>query len=79
MDFEAVKTFIPSIFGYGQICKMLKKKIHCSMQLKIPCVKRKAEWAIKWMSKDKTSFAKRVVALQLWVYSFGFILCNFLA
>ena len=31
----------------------------------IPCVKRKAEWAIKWMSKDKGSFAKRVVAFSI--------------
>tara|TARA_B100000401_G_C52798690_1_gene717320 strand:- start:1131 stop:2144 length:1014 start_codon:yes stop_codon:yes gene_type:complete len=31
----------------------------------IPCVKRKAEWAIKWMSKDKASFAKRVVAFAV--------------
>ena len=31
----------------------------------IPCVKRKAEWAIKWMSKDSASFAKRVVAFAV--------------
>ena len=31
----------------------------------IPCVKRKAEWAIKWMSKDRASFAKRVVAFAV--------------
>ena len=31
----------------------------------IPCVKRKADWAIKWMSKDRASFAKRVVAFAV--------------
>jgi ribonucleoside-diphosphate reductase beta chain len=28
----------------------------------IPCVKKKAEWAIKWINDDKSSFATRLVA-----------------
>ena len=31
----------------------------------IPCVKRKAEWALKWMNKDTASFAERVVAFAV--------------
>ena len=37
----------------------------------IPCVKRKAEWAIKWMSKDEPLLQNVLLRLQLWkVYSF---------
>lgn len=28
----------------------------------IPCVKRKAEWALKWISDDRSTFAERLVA-----------------
>lgn len=28
----------------------------------IPCIKRKAEWALKWISDDQSSFAERLVA-----------------
>ncbi|KAF5369779.1 hypothetical protein D9758_001153 [Tetrapyrgos nigripes] len=28
----------------------------------IPCVKKKAEWALKWISDTKTSFAERLIA-----------------
>tara|TARA_B110000858_G_C17804557_1_gene477202 strand:- start:1491 stop:2498 length:1008 start_codon:yes stop_codon:yes gene_type:complete len=31
----------------------------------IPCVKRKADWAMKWMSPDKASFAERVIAFAV--------------
>ena len=31
----------------------------------IPCVKRKADWAIKWMSPDKASFSERVIAFAV--------------
>ena len=31
----------------------------------IPCVKRKADWALKWMNKDTASFAERVVAFAV--------------
>lgn len=31
----------------------------------IPCVKRKADWALKWMDKDKATFAERVVAFAV--------------
>ena len=31
----------------------------------IPCIKRKAEWAIKWMNPEKSSFAERVVAFSV--------------
>ena len=41
-----------------------KKKLFNAIE-EIPCVKRKAEWAIKWMSKDSASFAKRIVAFAV--------------
>ena len=28
----------------------------------MPCVKRKADWAIKWINDDASSFAERVIA-----------------
>jgi ribonucleoside-diphosphate reductase subunit M2 len=31
----------------------------------IPCIKRKADWTIKWMSVEQGSFAKRVVAFAI--------------
>ena len=31
----------------------------------IPCIKQKADWTIKWMSKEQGSFAKRVVAFAI--------------
>jgi len=31
----------------------------------IPCVKRKAEWAMKWMDSSKASFAERIVAFAV--------------
>ena len=31
----------------------------------IPCVKRKADQALKWMDKDKATFAERVVAFAV--------------
>ena len=31
----------------------------------IPCVKRKADWALKWMNKDTATFAERVVAFAV--------------
>ncbi len=31
----------------------------------IPCVKRKAEWAMKWMDPEKASFAERLVAFAV--------------
>lgn len=31
----------------------------------IPCVKRKAEWAMKWMDPDKATFAERLVAFAV--------------
>jgi len=31
----------------------------------IPCVKRKAEWALKWMDPSKASFAERLVAFAV--------------
>jgi ribonucleotide reductase beta subunit family protein with ferritin-like domain len=31
----------------------------------IPCVKKKADWTIKWMSADKSSFAERVVGFAV--------------
>ena len=31
----------------------------------IPCVKRKADWALMWMNKDKATFAERVVAFAV--------------
>ncbi len=31
----------------------------------IPCVKRKADWALKWMSPEKASFAERVIAFSV--------------
>ena len=31
----------------------------------IPCVQRKAEWAIKWMDNDTSSFAQRLVAFAI--------------
>ena len=31
----------------------------------IPCVKRKAEWALKWINDDKSSFATRLIAFAI--------------
>ncbi len=31
----------------------------------IPCIKRKAEWAIKWMSQESGTFAQRLVAFSI--------------
>jgi ribonucleoside-diphosphate reductase beta chain len=31
----------------------------------IPCVKRKAEWAMKWMDPEKATFAERLVAFAV--------------
>ena len=31
----------------------------------IPCVKKKAEWAIKWIMDEKSSFAQRLVAFSI--------------
>jgi ribonucleotide reductase beta subunit family protein with ferritin-like domain len=31
----------------------------------IPCVKRKAEWAMKWMDSEKATFAERLVAFAV--------------
>ena len=31
----------------------------------IPCVKRKADWALKWMNKEQATFAERVVAFAV--------------
>ena len=41
----------------------------------IPCVKRKADWALKWMDKDQATFAERVVAFSVVE---GIFLRNFL-
>ena len=37
-----------------------KKKLLNSIKT-IPCIKRKAEWALKWIENDEASFAKRLV------------------
>ena len=41
-----------------------KKKLFNAIE-EIPCIKRKAEWAMKWMNPKKSSFAERVVAFSV--------------
>jgi ribonucleoside-diphosphate reductase subunit M2 len=44
----------------------------------LPCVKKKADWALKWISDEKSSFAERVVAFAS-VEGIFFICLNILA
>ena len=42
---------------------MKKKKLRLFNGIEtIPCVKKKAEWAIKWINDEKSNFATRLVA-----------------
>ena len=47
----------------------------------IPCVKKKADWAMKWMDPEKASFAERLVSFIVveGIFLFWFFLCYLLA
>ena len=47
----------------------------------VPCVKRKADWALKWLNDANASFAERLVAFAIveGVFFFGVVLCHLLA
>lgn len=32
------------------------------MLLAVPCVKKKADWALRWIGSDQASYAERVIA-----------------
>lgn len=32
------------------------------MLLAVPCVKKKADWALRWIDSDQASYAERVIA-----------------
>ncbi len=55
---------------YGQLIETYvtdsdkKNKLFNAIQT-IPCIAKKANWALKWMSKDKNSFATRLVAFAV--------------
>ena len=40
-----------------------KEKMHllCAIET-VPCVRRKANWALRWCDADHTSFAERMIA-----------------
>jgi ribonucleoside-diphosphate reductase beta chain len=70
--FYAVQGYIEQVHSqtYSQLIETFIKDPKRKKQLfnaieEIPCVKRKAEWALKWMDPKKASFAERLVAFSV--------------
>lgn len=71
-SFYAVQIFIEAIHGemYSlMIDTFIKDHNEKSETLNAienyPCIKKKAEWALKWISDDKSSFATRLIAFAI--------------
>jgi ribonucleotide reductase beta subunit family protein with ferritin-like domain len=71
-SFYAVQIFIEAIHGemYSlMIDTFIKDHNEKNKALNAienyPCIKKKAEWALKWISDDKSSFATRLIAFAI--------------
>ena len=52
--------------AFGNVTKIISDEIEKDFLLNaidnIPCIKKKADWAIKWINDDESNFAQRLVA-----------------
>jgi ribonucleotide reductase beta subunit family protein with ferritin-like domain len=62
---ENTHSFVYSLLIDTLVKEPKKKKKLFEAVVTIPCVKEKADWAIKWMNKNERCFAERLIAFAV--------------
>ena len=56
------RTYLFDAIDTSECIRTRPSRVNCQLTLAVPCIRKKADWALKWINDKNSTFASRLVA-----------------